>query len=199
MPEIGVLMDTSVNTRRESNWHPSTCPECRSSAVMRVIVGLPTPELFDDPTVVLVGCVPPVSPMPEWHCGSCNHEWTQDLWLNLDEEVTTTVGTVRVSESDLAWLPLIRQRLIASANLEETITYPRLEHDIGLPHAAASVVRLMDLISIDCERRDEPALAAIAVRSATDEIGASKDVEAERDEVFAMWSRLPHEARDHDE
>lgn len=64
--------DTS-HIPNEFPWHPS-CPNCRGSATKRGILGLPTPELF--------GCTgwvrPPDKPLPEWICGVCNHEWSED-------------------------------------------------------------------------------------------------------------------------
>lgn len=59
---------------------PSACPACGSSDVKEIVFGLPTAELFDDPTVALGGCVIPPGPPPEWHCGNCSREWSTLDW-----------------------------------------------------------------------------------------------------------------------
>ncbi len=34
-----------------------TCPVCGTDAPLRIVYGLPSPELFDDPTIALGGCM----------------------------------------------------------------------------------------------------------------------------------------------
>lgn len=172
-------------------WRPAACPNCgEKSTVKEIVRGMPTSDVFDDPHYAIYGCVITSGESPEWVCTTCDHEWTPDLRLSLGEAFATTGRDVHVSENDLIWLPRIRQRLIAVAQDAETITYRDLKSDVGFPHAPSAVGRLMDLISADCGRRDEPSLAAIAVNSVTGEVGDDFDGDpaAERANVFEMWS-----------
>lgn len=53
---------------------PKACPACGSADVARIMYGFPTSEAFDDPTIVLGGCV--VWPdSPAFACRGCEHEW----------------------------------------------------------------------------------------------------------------------------
>lgn len=50
------------------------CPACGGRAARRVVWGLPSPELFEDPDVVLAGCVIE-DPFPaQWRCTVCGEE-----------------------------------------------------------------------------------------------------------------------------
>lgn len=70
-------MDTSNScVEPDGASRPSTCPVCGNSDVKEIVFGFPTAELFDDPNVVLGGCVLPAGPPPEWLCGNCNREWS---------------------------------------------------------------------------------------------------------------------------
>jgi hypothetical protein len=50
--------------------------------------------------------------------------------------------------------------------------------------------RLLDLLSVDCDRRGEPSLAAIVVNAVTGEIGDDfdGDAAAERRRLYANWT-----------
>lgn len=49
--------------------------------------------------------------------------------------------------------------------------------------------RLLDVLSVECERRQEPSLASLVVRRETGEVGAAfvGDAEGEREECYRYW------------
>ena len=52
---------------------PKRCPICKHSPMQTVVVGLPSPELFDDPRYDCVGCTGMDYPVnPKWHCSKCD-------------------------------------------------------------------------------------------------------------------------------
>ncbi|TDD49989.1 hypothetical protein E1263_31525 [Kribbella antibiotica] len=112
-----------------------------------------------------------------------------DVTLRVGEKLFIKAGRVSVTTLDAYWLPRMRVRLIEVAADGETITYGRLKQELGMPHATNGLGRLLDLISVECERRGEPSLASLVVNSATREVGHDFDGEpvSERDGVYRRW------------
>ncbi|GAB3928593.1 hypothetical protein GCM10029976_026680 [Kribbella albertanoniae] len=112
-----------------------------------------------------------------------------DLTLRVGEKLFIKEGRVSVTTLDAHWLPRIRGRLIEVAANGETITYGTLKQQLGLPHPPNGLGRLLDLLSVDCERRGEPSLASLVVNSGTGEVGHDFDGEpmSERGDVYRQW------------
>ena len=112
-----------------------------------------------------------------------------DVTLRVGEKLTIKKGRVSVTTLDARWLPRMRARLIEVAADGETISYGGLKQELGLPHAPVGLGRLLDLLSVECERRGEPSLASLVVNSGTGEVGHDFDGEpvSERDAVYRQW------------
>jgi hypothetical protein len=54
---------------------PKACSSCNESEVKEIVYGMPTADLFDDPTVAIYGCVVGPGEPAEWMCATCGHEW----------------------------------------------------------------------------------------------------------------------------
>ncbi len=67
----------------------------------------------------------------------------------------------------------LRPALIVTAMRRSTLTYGEAEMLIEGRYIAAGLGSLLDLISVDCDSRGEPSLAALVVRSDTGEVGDS--------------------------
>lgn len=80
--------------------------------------------------------------------------------------------TVDVDERMIAALSKARAALIAIAYTGRTITYKGLEKAIEDSRFNYRNFRgLLDVISLDCERRGEDSLAALVIRGDTKEVG----------------------------
>lgn len=112
------------------------------------------------------------------------------LMLKLGEKVTIKGRTHNVSETAVECLPRVRDHLIECARARRTITYGELVSEVELTYRPQGLGWLMNLLSVDCQRRDEPSLAALVVRDDTGEVGHDfeGDAEAERDRLFAYWA-----------
>ena len=112
--------------------------------------------------------------------------------LKLGEEIPIKGRIVRVTQDAYDHLPAIRNELIRVAVDGETITYSELKARLRLPWATNGMGRMLDLLSADCQRREEPSLAAIVVGQQTGEVGHDFDGDpvAERALVYAQgkWS-----------
>jgi hypothetical protein len=110
--------------------------------------------------------------------------------LELGELVITKRRTVRVTETALRCLPDVRDCLIEVAEQRGTITYGELKDSVGFPYPTRGMGRLLDLLSVDCARRNEPSLAAIVVSARTGEVSIefARDPGAERADLYAHWS-----------
>ncbi len=93
-----------------------------------------------------------------------------------------------VTVTPLAWdsLPRVRERLVEEAAARETVTYGELREELALPYLVQGMGRLLDLLSEDCARREEPSLASLVVNASTGEVGndVDGDAAAERALVF---------------
>lgn len=112
-----------------------------------------------------------------------------NLMLHLGEKVPMKGRTMTVTALAMSSLPGVRDHLIEVAKDGSTTTYGELKADLGLPHPANGLGRLLDLLSEDCRRRREPSLAAIVVGAETGEVGSDfgGDPVAERQALYAHW------------
>lgn len=110
------------------------------------------------------------------------------LWLG--RKVPFKGSILTVTETDLMVLPRIREYLLAVAKRHDTVTYGELKADLKLVHAVNGLGRLLDLLSFECGKRDEPSLAALVVSKRTQEVGESfaGDAGEERELVYARWA-----------
>ena len=62
---------------KRRSFRPSACPQCGSNRVVRIVYGLPGPELMHKAQageVVLGGCCITAND-PQWQCQDCRHRW----------------------------------------------------------------------------------------------------------------------------
>ncbi|MEV6254647.1 hypothetical protein AB0L97_15465 [Nocardia sp. NPDC051911] len=91
-------------------------------------------------------------------------------------------------------MPAARAALIAVAQLGEKITYTDLAAAIGA-YNYRNIGMLLDAVAVDCEKRGEPNLPAIAVTVATREPGYEyahgnyDRVHSDQQEVWNHWRR----------
>jgi hypothetical protein len=107
-----------------------------------------------------------------------------ELMLRPGEKVPMKGRNITVTPKAVEWLPHIRDHLIEVAEAGGTITYGGLKTDLGLPHPTNGLGRLLDLLSEDCFRRDEPSLASLVVNGSTGEVGSDFDGDAAAERVF---------------
>ena len=107
--------------------------------------------------------------------------------FRLGEWVEVKGRRIQVTPTALKHLPSIRDELIRVALAGQTITYGELKGRLDLPWAVNGLGRVLDLLSVDCERRGEPSLAALVVSRSTGEVGTDFDGDpvAERAAVHA--------------
>ena len=114
------------------------------------------------------------------------------LRLDRGEKLTVKGRTVTVTDTAYAWLPVVRAHLVQVARARQVITYGELREELGLPYLVQGMGRLLDLLSEDCFRRDEPSLASLVVNASTGQVGSQfgGDAAAERELVHARtdWS-----------
>ena len=114
------------------------------------------------------------------------------LALTLGEQIAIKGRLVRVTQDAYDYLPAIRDELVQVAADRDTVTYGELKARLQLPWATTGMGRMLDLLSVDCERRGEPSLAAIVVGKQTGEVGHDFDGDpvAERARVYGQhhWS-----------
>ncbi len=112
--------------------------------------------------------------------------------LKLGEEIPMKGRVVRVTQDAYDYLPSIRDELIQVAADAGTVTYGELKDRLQLPWAPNGMGRMLDLLSVDCQRRGEPSLAAVVVGQRTGEVGQDFDGDpvAERARVYGQlhWS-----------
>lgn len=114
-----------------------------------------------------------------------------DVDITLDERIVVNGRALRVTSLDLESVPVVREVLIEAAQAEDTTTYAELKQRAGLPHAINGLGRLLDLMRVECARREEPNLAALVVTASTGEVGAGAQGDAvlERAAVYEFWRR----------
>lgn len=94
-----------------------------------------------------------------------------NLMLTKGEKIPYKGRLVTVTDTAFECLPLVRAHLIQAAMAGQTMSYGRLRDELDLPHRPQGMGRLLDLVSIDCERRNEPSLASLVVSASTGEVG----------------------------
>lgn len=67
-----------VNKTKKGNKVRRVCPKCGSDAVLRIVYGLPGPELEKRTDIYLGGCCM-TGEDPEWHCNKCHWEWGKNF------------------------------------------------------------------------------------------------------------------------
>lgn len=92
--------------------------------------------------------------------------------LRLGEEVEMKGRRMTVTPNAFHSLPRVRDHLIEVARAGDKITYGRLVAELELPYLPLGLGRLLDLLSSDCFRRQEPSLAALVVSDSTGEVGS---------------------------
>lgn len=114
------------------------------------------------------------------------------LMLRKGEKVWMKGRTITVTDTAFDCLPRVRERLFEAGDARETVTYGELREELDLPYLVQGMGRLLDLVSEDCSRRNEPSLASFVVNASTGEVGDDYDGDAaaERTLVFAhrYWS-----------
>lgn len=96
-----------------------------------------------------------------------------------------------VTETDLVWLPRMRDYLLGVARGRATVTYGQMKTDLEMPHAPNGLGRLLDLLSEECRQRKEPSLASLVVNKNSGEVGTEfyGDAAQEREKVYRRWPR----------
>ena len=112
-----------------------------------------------------------------------------DILLQPGEKVPVKGRTVTVTDLAAEALPWVRAYLIGVARAGGTVTYGEVREDLELSYMARGMGRLLDLLSADCIRRDEPSLAALVVSGSTHEVGEDfeGDAVAEREALYEHW------------
>ena len=97
---------------------------------------------------------------------------------------------VRVTQLRFESLRLLRPFLISVARNGTTITYGEASQAINENFFARGMGTLMDILSLDCQRRGEPSLAALVVRKDKGEVGYAfvGDPALTRQACYAFWS-----------
>lgn len=111
------------------------------------------------------------------------------LMLRLGEKVEMKGRRMTVTPMAFEGLPRVRDHLIEVAKAADTTTYGQLVDDLELQYLPRGLGRLLDLLSEDCFRRDEPSLAALVVSDTTGEVGSDfgGDAVTERTALYAYW------------
>ncbi|WP_433017599.1 hypothetical protein [Kribbella sp. CA-294648] len=97
---------------------------------------------------------------------------------------------VRVTDHMYRALRLLRPVLIDVARGSGTMTYGEASTACDDAYLPRGMGRLLDVLSVDCERRGEPSLAALVVSKAHGEVGDSfvGDAETARNECYTYWN-----------
>lgn len=112
------------------------------------------------------------------------------LMLRVGETPTLKGRVLTVTELDVTTLGKVRPYLIEVASSGTTVTYGDLVYELDLPYVPNGLGRILDLLSEECLRRDEPSLAALVVSRSTGEVGGAfiGDPEWERTLLYEFWS-----------
>jgi hypothetical protein len=87
-------------------------------------------------------------------------------------------------------VPLARAALLTAAQLGRTMTYGQLSAAVDRRYVPVSLGNVLDLVSYDCQLRQEPSLAALVIRGDTNEPGDAwvGDSDAEQKLCFERWA-----------
>ena len=106
----------------------------------------------------------PAGPRPQVGCRGCGRTWSHvPLKIRRGESVETSLGPIKASPSDVAWLRPIRAFLLGVFAEQRQIDAAQLKEQVGFPHELRDVARLLALLAEDCARRGEPSLADLVV------------------------------------
>ena len=106
----------------------------------------------------------PPGPRPQVGCRGCGRMWSHvPLKIRRGEAVETSLGLIKVSPSDVAWLRPIRAFLLGVFAEQRQIDAAQLKEQVGFPHELHDVARLLALLAEDCARRGEPSLADLVL------------------------------------
>lgn len=116
------------------------------------------------------------------------------LMLRRGEKVEMKGRRITVTPTAYDCLPRLRDYLIDVARHDGRVTYGQVVRDLDLPYLPRGMGRLLDLLSEDCHRRNEPSLAALVVSDSSGEVGSdfAGDAAAERRELVLHWRRRRH-------
>lgn len=97
--------------------------------------------------------------------------------------------TVRVTDRMFTALRVLRTRLIEAARNGQTVTYQEAAAVTDNAYHPQGLGRLLDILSVDCQRRGEPSLAALVVQKRSGEVGHAfvGDADSERSECIRYW------------
>lgn len=99
-------------------------------------------------------------------------------------------GPIKVTTLLAETVPLARAALLAAAQLGGTVTYGQLSAALDRRYPPISLGAVLDLVSYDCQLREEPSLAALVIRGDTNVPGYAwiGDADAEQRRCFERWS-----------
>ncbi len=97
-------------------------------------------------------------------------------------------GTVRVTPLMGLVLPRLREVLVGVAARRATISYGELAVALDHAYLQQGLGPVLDVLAVDCARRDEPRLDALVVRRSGGEVGPGFDGDAAQDRA-ACWAR----------
>ncbi|WP_327095359.1 hypothetical protein OIE68_35870 [Nocardia vinacea] len=121
--------------------------------------------------------------------------------IQVGDKIHRHDGTVRrATAHQVRVVPIARAVLIAVAQQEGTITYSQLAEAVGY-YSPQNIGMLLDGVAVDCRKRGEPNLPAIAVCASSGKpayeyaYGDDEVVQAEQAEVYAWWTSLRNRRR----
>jgi hypothetical protein len=96
---------------------------------------------------------------------------------------------VKVDDRMYEAVTRLRSATIVAAQRRSTLTYGEAEVVLDRLYIARGLGPALDLLSYDCERRGEPSLAALVVRSDSGEVGDGfvGDADAGREDCYRHW------------
>lgn len=144
----------------------------------------------------------PAGPLPEVGCRNCGRMWSHvPLKIRRGEAVETTLGLIKASAADVAWLRPIRAFLLGVFAEQRQIDAAQLKEQVGFPHELHDVARLLVLLAEDCARRGEPSLADLVAEppAAPEESGGESTAMISQDEINELLAEPPGEPQHVDE
>ncbi len=101
-----------------------------------------------------------------------------------------TGRTVRVTPLMGRVLPRMREILVDVARRRATITYGELATALDHAYLQQGLGPVLDVLAVDCARRDQPRLDALVVTRASGEVSHGFDGDAARDRqaCWAHWA-----------
>jgi hypothetical protein len=118
----------------------------------------------------------------------------QTLRVFLNERVSLEFRggrTVRVTHNMFHALSLLRPALIDVARHRDTITYGEGSLAAQGAYLPRGMGPMLDVLTVDCQRRGEPSLASLVVTKSGGEVGSAygSGAAAERGRCYDHWAR----------